>query len=88
MEPQYNEYWTFINKIIQQNRKKGDGNLYYLHHIFPRSLYPLLKHKSWNWIYLTYKEHAYAHYLLAKLTIGKCKGKMQRVFNQYFNGEY
>ena len=78
-----NEYFCFISDILKQNRKK-DGNCYYCHHILPRSLYPLLKNKEWNWVYLTHKEHAKAHYLLSKCTTGECQKRMQHVFEQYF----
>jgi hypothetical protein len=78
------EYFLFIQEILKQNRTKQDGELYYLHHIFPRSLYPLLKNKSWNWVYLTPAEHAKAHYLLSKCTVGKCQERMKHVYDQYF----
>ena len=82
------EYFEFILSIVKQNRTKTPGTMYFEHHIFPRSLYPLLKNKKWNKVYLTSKEHAFAHYLLSKCTIGACQTRMIKVFEQYFNGTY
>lgn len=79
-----NKYFELINKCLNEKRYKGDGELYFKHHILPRSLYPLLKNKKWNIVLLTASEHREAHRLLALLTVGKCKETMERSFNQYF----
>lgn len=78
------EYFKFINAIFLEKRIKKPGILYYKHHILPRNIYPLLKNKEWNIVLLTYSEHKKAHELLAKETIGICKQKMERSYNQYF----
>lgn len=72
------EYIELVTKIQLENRKKADGVLYYKHHILPRSLYPLLKHKPWNIILVTYQEHKMLHELLAENTVGKCQEVMKR----------
>ena len=72
------EYLELATRIQSENRKKADGVLYYKHHILPRSLYPLLKHKPWNIILVTYQEHKRLHELLAESTVGKCLEVMNR----------
>lgn len=72
------EYIELVTKIQSENRKKADGVLYYKHHILPRSLYPLLKHKPWNIILVTYQEHKRLHELLAEYAVGKCQEVMKR----------
>jgi len=78
------EYYKFISDIISENRISEPGKLYYKHHILPRNIYSILKTKKWNLILLTYSEHKKAHELLAKETVGICKQKMERSYNQYF----
>lgn len=72
---------------MNDGRFQGDGNLYFKHHIFPRSIYPAWKHKDWNIVLLTQVEHKQAHYYLSKITVGECKTVMTRVYTQYFGGE-
>lgn len=72
------EYFEIVTNILNENRTKTDGVLYYKHHILPRSLYPTLKHKSWNIILVTYREHKKLHELLAQITVGKCQEVMKR----------
>lgn len=78
-----NEYHQLVLTILQENRKKEPGVLYYKHHILPRSLYPLLKNKDWNIILVTYAEHKKLHELLADLTVGSCQEIMKRDLNYF-----
>ena len=77
-------YWELIEKIKSENRKKTPGVMYYKHHIFPRSLYPLFKNKSWNIVLVTYQEHKKLHELLAEYTVGRCQEIMKSDF-RYFS---
>lgn len=82
-------YEKFVARVLKENRTKDTvKEFHYKHHIFPRNLYPLLRNKPWNLLLLTYKEHAYAHFLLTKCTVERCQEKMQRSFEQYFNGMF
>ena len=72
------EYQNLVVKIQSENRSKADGELYYKHHVLPRSLYPLFKHMPWNIILVTYMEHKKLHELLAEITVGKCQEVMKR----------
>ena len=78
------EYFEIVTNILNENRKKTDGVLYYKHHILPRSLYPTLKHKSWNVVLVTYKEHKKLHELLAQITVGKCQEVMKRDLKYFY----
>jgi len=48
-------------------RCKGNGNYYEKHHILPKSLFPLWKHRSSNIVLLTAREHYFCHELLIKI---------------------
>ena len=78
-----NEYLKLVTKIQKESRSKKDGILYFKHHILPRSLYPLLKHKPWNIILATYQEHKRLHELLAENTVEKCQEIMIRDLNYF-----
>lgn len=60
-------YISIISKAIGENRNK-DGDVYYeLHHILPKSLFPLWKTKKSNLVLLTAREHFICHKLLTKI---------------------
>ena len=60
-------YMSIISKAIKENRSK-DNNVYYeLHHILPKSLFPLWKTKKSNLVLLTAREHFICHKLLTKI---------------------
>lgn len=67
------KYYELVLKIISENRTRHPGDGYFRHHIFPRSIYPLLKHKDWNIIFVTYSEHKMLHEYLAEITVGRCQ---------------
>jgi hypothetical protein len=52
-------------RVINQNEK------YELHHILPKSLFPLWKERKSNLVYLTLREHYFVHQLLSKIYGGK-----------------
>lgn len=68
--PHYlNRYIKFINALKGQTRINGQTHL---HHICPKSLdcfpqYKNLKQNPWNGVYLTYRQHALAHWMLYKM---------------------
>lgn len=59
-------------------RKKGNGNYYEAHHVFPKSLYPLWKDRKSNIVLLTAREHFFCHQLLTK--IWPCRETVAAVF--------
>ena len=56
----------YINLIKKAKENKVDKN-YEIHHILPKSLFPLWKNKKSNLIRLSFEEHYKAHYLLYKI---------------------
>lgn len=66
-------YCKIISYAKSQNRHKGDGNYYELHHILPKSLFPLWAKRKSNLVLLTAREHFFCHQLLEKIFPG---GKM------------
>lgn len=60
-------YISIIGKAIKENRSKDDGVYYELHHILPKSLFPLWKTKKSNLVLLTAREHFVCHKLLTKI---------------------
>ena len=66
-----NKYLDIIKKAKLENRKKGLGIYYELHHILPKSLFPLWTKRKSNLILLTAKEHIICHQLLSKIYGGK-----------------
>ena len=78
-----NEYINIVNNALTDGRHKGDGNLYYKHHILPRSLYPDFKHKEWNIVLVTYAEHKRLHEILAECTVSHCQEIMKRDLNYF-----
>lgn len=71
-------YYDYIAYVKKQNRFKGDGNYYEVHHIKPRSCGG--SNKKENLVLLTAREHFLAHYLLTKFTQGEEKKKMCLAF--------
>jgi hypothetical protein len=59
-------YIDIINNAKKQKRNKQDG-YYELHHILPKSLFPLWKKRKSNKVLLTSREHYLVHYLLCKI---------------------
>ena len=64
------EYFDLIEKNLKNI--KGDE----IHHILPKSIYPLLKNKDYNLVYLSFEDHYRAHYLLSNFI----KNKMALAF--------
>lgn len=60
-------YMRIIFSAKQQERKKGQGIYYELHHILPKSLFPLWAKRKDNLVLLTAKEHFFCHQLLTKI---------------------
>ena len=61
------EYLRIIKQAQLENRKKKNETYYELHHILPKSIFPLwIKRKS-NLVLLTAREHLLCHKLLAKI---------------------
>jgi len=64
-------YLCFIEKHNQHQNKKGETSL---HHILPQAKnlpftkYKNLKENPWNGVYLSYKDHYIAHYLLCSVS--------------------
>ena len=56
-----------INEINNGIRYKGNGQYYELHHILPKSLFPLWKNRKSNKVLLTAREHFFCHQLLTKI---------------------
>lgn len=61
-------YFKFIRCYSNQTNKKGQTHL---HHICPKSLdcfpqYKNIKKHPWNGVYLTYRQHLIAHWMLSK----------------------
>lgn len=77
------DYIDIVTNALNSGRYKGDGELYFKHHILPRSLYPMLKHKEWNIFLVTYAEHKRLHEILAECTVGYCKEIMTRDLNYF-----
>jgi DNA-binding transcriptional regulator YhcF (GntR family) len=63
-------YMLIINKAKLENRKKKNGIYFELHHILPKSLFPLWKFKKANKVLLTAREHFFCHQLLTKIFPG------------------
>ena len=59
-------YCKIINNAKSQNRDKKLG-YYELHHILPKSLFPLWKNRKSNKVLLTAREHFFCHQLLSKI---------------------
>lgn len=59
-------YIKIINNAKKQNRSKSNG-YFELHHILPKSLFPLWKNRKSNKVLLTAREHFFCHQLLAKI---------------------
>ena len=59
----FKSYTELINFAKTQNRQKGNGTYYELHHILPKSMGGA--NEKENLILLTLHEHVLAHYLLA-----------------------
>lgn len=63
-------YYQIINKSRQQNRKKGEGVYYELHHILPKCVGGKGKQHEFNHpnlVLLTAKEHFICHKLLVEI---------------------
>ncbi len=63
-------YFDIITKAQLDNRQKGSGIYYELHHILPSCLFPKFKNLSqnkWNGVLLTFREHFICHWLLTKM---------------------
>ena len=60
-------YMRIIFLAKQQKRKKGQGIYYELHHILPKSLFPLWAKRKDNLVLLTAREHFFCHQLLTKI---------------------
>ena len=60
-----NVYIHIINNA--KSRKIKDDEIYEIHHILPRSLFPNWKNKASNKVYLTLREHYFVHELLVKI---------------------
>jgi hypothetical protein len=56
-----------IRKAQSENRKKGKGVYYELHHILPKSLYPLWVKEKRNLVFLTAREHFICHLMADKV---------------------
>ena len=87
----YNEYINFIEdkKTVKQKGKTE------LHHILPSSTYPQfsnLRNNVWNGVHLLYKDHLYAHYILAKdddeFSVMFFLGKINRKYNDTYFDNY
>lgn len=50
-------YMSIIAHAKAENRKKCDGNYYEMHHILPKSMFPLWTKKKSNLVLLTAREH-------------------------------
>ena len=59
-------YTKIINNAKKQNRSKSNG-YFELHHILPKSLFPLWKNRKSNKVLLTAREHFFCHQLLTKI---------------------
>lgn len=64
-------YMKIINKAKSENRKKGLGIYYELHHILPKSLFSNWVKRRSNLILLTAREHFFCHQLLDKIYPGE-----------------
>lgn len=60
-------YMCIIAHAKAENRKKCDGNYYEMHHILPKSMFPLWAKKKSNLVLLTAREHFFCHQLLTKI---------------------
>ena len=59
-------YIKIINNAKKQNRSKSN-EYFELHHILPKSLFPLWKNRKSNKVLLTAREHFFCHQLLTKI---------------------
>lgn len=58
-------------EMLDGVRQKGKGIYYEMHHIFPKSLYPLWSKRKGNLVLLTAREHYFCHQLLTKIWPGQ-----------------
>ena len=79
----YSWYTNLISKAQSEDRSKGQGTYYELHHIVPKSMGG--GDDRDNLVLLTAREHYIAHLLLTKCTEGKAKAKMFLAFNRIVN---
>lgn len=80
----YNWYNAIIKKASSENRVKGSGIYYEIHHIIPKALGGSDSKK--NLVLLTAKEHLTCHHLLTKFTTGVDKSKMNYAYWSLING--
>ena len=60
-------YINIINNAKKQNRKKGSGCYYEMHHILPKAIFPKWKNRKNNLVLLTPREHFICHMMLEKI---------------------
>lgn len=65
-------------EMVEKLRQKGNGNYYELHHVLPKSLFPLWRRKKENLVLLTAREHYFCHQLITK--IWPCKQMANALF--------
>jgi len=75
-----NKYTNTYFRLMESRKSRGfmSDEYYEKHHIIPKSLGGL--DVIANYVFLTYREHIIAHYLLTKMTSGKNLKKMQIAF--------
>lgn len=67
MEEVRKEYICLIKKAKERNHIKVRGDGYEVHHILPKSMFPLWENRESNKVSLTYDEHVEAHRLLVEI---------------------
>lgn len=67
-----------LNKYLTLIKVENYDGYCESHHILPRSMYPEYAKSSWNLVRLNYKNHVYAHELLAKFFNNS---KMKRAYS-------
>ena len=80
-------YISLIKKAKGENRVKGEGEYYEMHHILPQALFPRYKNLRRfpkNGVLLTAREHFICHRLLIHMTEGKEREKMVWAFSCMF----
>lgn len=72
-------YFNLIHQVRQEGRSRKNGTYYEKHHIIPKSMGGTDDPN--NLVFLTAKEHIFAHHLLCKFTEGEQKKSCLRAFH-------